>query len=197
MASGKLIVLYGINNIGKSTQAQRLVERLQAAGIPAQYLKYPRYDLEPSGGILNAYLRQGNPDHLSAREAQIFFAMNRFHFQSQLKAILESGITVVAEDYTDTGIAWGVGAGVAQDFLKRINAGLVPPDLAIYMVGERFTDGKETGHRHEEDDALVTAVRAAHDQLASESGWQRVDANQTIDEVTESIWAIVSPLLFS
>ena len=40
---GKFIVLYGINNLGKTTQAKFLVEKLQSQGLRAEYVKYPIY----------------------------------------------------------------------------------------------------------------------------------------------------------
>ena len=40
---GKFIVLYGINNLGKTTQAKMLVDKLKLHGLEAEYLKYPVY----------------------------------------------------------------------------------------------------------------------------------------------------------
>ena len=54
--AGKLIVIYGINNLGKTTQAEMLADRM-AEYAPTVYLKYPLYDLEPSGSFINAYIR--------------------------------------------------------------------------------------------------------------------------------------------
>jgi len=54
---GKLIALYGINNIGKTTQAHSLVSQIKAAGFRSEYLKYPVYDLNPTGKKLNEILR--------------------------------------------------------------------------------------------------------------------------------------------
>ena len=48
MQKGKLIVLYGINNLWKTTQVHLLIDRLRAKGLQAEYLKYPIYDLAPS-----------------------------------------------------------------------------------------------------------------------------------------------------
>ena len=108
---GKLIVLYGINNLGKSTQAKKLVERMNAEGYRAQYLKYPIYDLTPSGTMLNAYLREGNPHQLSPREAQLIYVLNRTQTEPVIKKKLKEGIHIVAEDYIGTGLAWGIGGG--------------------------------------------------------------------------------------
>ncbi len=186
------IVLYGINNLGKSTQAKKLVERLNKEGYPAQYLKYPIYDIHPSGTMLNAYLRQGNPFNLSAREGQTIYALNRTQYEETLKQFLAKGIHIVAEDYTGTGIAWGIGAGVDKPYLETINAHLLQEDLAFLFDGERFTEATEQGHKHETNDALMTVVREAHKQLAQERGWLPIDANQSIDSIHEHLWQIVN-----
>ncbi len=67
MKKGKLIVFYGINNLGKSTQAELLVERIKQEGKKAQHIKYPIYELEPTGSMINRYLRQNNSDNLNHR----------------------------------------------------------------------------------------------------------------------------------
>lgn len=195
MPPGKFIVFYGINNLGKTTQAKKLVERLEQEGCRAEYLKYAIYDLEPSGPILNDYLRQGNPLGLSAREFQIFQALNRTQYEPMLKEKLKNGIMVVAEDYTGTGIAWGVGAGVDKDFLKKINSHLLPEDLGILFEGERFMQGAEAGHKHESDDEFTQKVRRVHLELGEEFGWSKIDANAGIDEIHEKIWNLTKDII--
>lgn len=54
---GKFIAIYGVNNIGKSTQTRLLLARLAAAGTRVEYHKYPLYDLDPTGKQLNEILR--------------------------------------------------------------------------------------------------------------------------------------------
>ena len=192
---GKLIVLYGINNLGKSTQARMLVERLKFAGYKAKYIKYPIYDLKPSGVILNNYLRENNYFQLNAKEAQIMYSLNRFQYQPQLLKDLNDGITVIAEDYVGTGIAWGLGAGVKELFLKKMNAGLLKEDLALLFDGERFTEARENNHKHETNDDLTNKVRWAHLKLKEEYGWHKLDANDTISSIHDGIWLKVLELL--
>jgi len=192
---GAFIVFYGINNLGKSTQAKQLVESLNNQGIKTEYLKYPIYDLAPSGVMLNAYLRGGNPYQLSAREAQMLYALNRTQFEPQLKSKLESGITVVAEDYTGTGLAWGMGGGVDEKFLKEVNSHLLKEDLAFWFDGERFSDGIEKGHKHEQDNQLTAKVRQVHQQLAKEFSWIKINANQPIVTIQQDLFQQVSKFL--
>ena len=192
---GKLIVLYGINNLGKSTQAKLLVERIKANGYQAEYLKYPIYDLAPSGIILNDYLRNGNPHNLSSREAQIIYAMNRTQYQAELIAKLKAGINVIAEDYKGTGIAWGLGAGVDEKFLKDINSHLIDEDIVFLFDGDRFRQAIENNHKHENNEDLITKVRWAHLKLREEYNWLKINANETIEQIHEELWSKTWELL--
>ncbi|OGE79287.1 MAG: hypothetical protein A2751_04830 [Candidatus Doudnabacteria bacterium RIFCSPHIGHO2_01_FULL_46_14] len=195
MANGKLIVLYGVNNLGKTTQARLLVEKLNLIGRKAKYLKYPVYDLGHSGKRLNAYLRHGNPEKLSAEDAQKIYAENRAQYETTLKADLESGIDIVAEDYWGTGVAWGMGAGVDKDFLLVLNKQFMFEDLAILLVGERFRSATEKNHLHETDEEFMHKVDATHRTLAKQFGWETVNANQDKEKVAEDIWLEVDKII--
>ncbi len=195
-ASGKLIVLYGINNLGKSTQAKLLVDRLQKEGKRAEYIKYARYDLEPSGPMLNEYLRGGNSYQLWPREFQLLGAVNKYHYQPILEQMLGDGMCVVAEDYWGTSVAWGMGAGVGKKFLARINAGLRREDIAFLFDGARFVDSVEQNHKHEADSVLIEKVQEMHRELAREYGWITIDANRPIDVIHELIWERVTKIIY-
>lgn len=192
---GKLIVLYGINNLGKSTQAKLLLETLQKNGFQAEYIKFPIYDLSPSGDILNDYLREGNFYNLSAREAQLIYALNRTQYQQELINKLAAGIHVIAEDYKGTGIAWGIGANISEVFLKSINSHLLEEDLVFLFDGERFRNAIEKSHKHETDDDLMSKVRWAHLKLQEEYDWLKINANLGITEIQDIIWKTVSNFL--
>ena len=138
MAKAKFIVLYGINNLGKTTQAKLLVEKLLDQGRRANYLKYPVYELEPSGKMLNQYLREGNPKDLTPREAQLVYAFNRAQYEPVLRHVLASGVSIVAEDYWGTGVAWGAGRGIDEEFLLELNGKFLREDVAFLFDGERF-----------------------------------------------------------
>ncbi len=193
MKKGKLIVFYGVNNLGKTTQARLVVDKLnKLGGHKAKYLKYPIYDLEPTGGRINNYLRSGNPENLTPKDAQILYAENRRHYEPILKADLEAGVDIVAEDYWGTGVAWGMGAGVEKAFLHELNSSFLKEDLALLFVGKRFTSGLEKNHRHETDDELTNKVEKALWELAAEFGWKEVKANQPIQDVSKQVWNYVA-----
>jgi len=195
MNSGKLIVLYGINNLGKSTQARLLVQKLQAAGKPAEYLKYALYNIHPSGVLINQYLRINNPYKFSAREFQLLQVLNRTQFDRELRAKLTAGTWIVAEDYIGTGIAWGMGSGVGRHLLEYLNSHLYPEDLAFFFQGQRFMEGKENNHTHEDNDLLMQRVAHCHEILALEKDWIPIQANDTIENISNYLWTKVQKIL--
>lgn len=165
-----------------------LVHKLITHGVKAEYLKYPIYDLAPSGVVLNNYLRGGNFFNLTPREAQIFYTANRTQFEKELAKKLAEGINIIAEDYTGTGLAWGIGAGVNELFLKYINSHLLKENLSFLFDGERFTHATESGHKHETDDELINKARRIHLRLGQEFGWKKIKANLSVEEIHERLW---------
>ena len=197
MAKGHFIAIYGVNNIGKSTHAKRLIERLKQDGYDAAYLKYPIYELEPTGTALNRILRSGRPQEISEAELQKIFAQNRKDFESQLRKMLADGKTVVAEDYTGTGIAWGMAKGLDLDFMLELNKGLINEDFAILMTGQRDARAQEKQHIHEQNPALLQSVSKIFVQLGQKFGWHTVELQPTIPQTAELIWQLVGNFLSS
>ena len=185
--SGKMIVLYGINNIGKSTQAKLLVENLNKEGLEAVYLKFPLYDLLPSGKLLNDYLRYGNPNNLSVREMQIINVLNRTQAQDKIRTELEMDKIIISEDYTGGGLAWSIGGGLNKEFVLELNSHLIKEDLSIVFNGQRFDSGIESGHKHETDNSLTESVRLAYLELAMDFKWEIIDANQPVETIQQKI----------
>lgn len=187
-----LITLYGINNIGKSTQAHLLVERLRAEGHAVEYVKYPIYELAPSGPFIHEQIKSGKGQNVSEEELQLWYTLNRFQFEPTLKAWLAEGKIVVAEDYIGTGLAWGMAKGADGEWLKTVNSSLLAPDFSILLDGERFTEAVEAGHAHETDAALMDRCRQTHLQLAKEQGWTVVPVVPGVEVVAENLWEVVN-----
>lgn len=192
---GKLIVLYGINNLGKTTQAKLLVKKLQGLGLRAEYLKYPIYELKPTGPKINQILRSGNKQNISEEEFQNLYAQNRRDYEPMVKKKLGEGISIVAEDYIGTGIAWGVSKGADLNILEKQNQDLLSEDIAILLDGERFLEGKESNHLHESNDSLMQRCRQIHKDLAKKYKWYIINANQPIDSVHQDIIKIIQKTL--
>jgi len=192
---GRFITIYGINNIGKSTHAQILTERLIEEGYDAEFLKYPNYMVEPSGPFLDHVLRGDDAQEISEEELQLWFVLNRFQFQGEIEKKLAEGKTLVVEDYIGTGIAWGMAKGLDRKWLESINEPLIKEDFAVMLVGQRHTSAKEAKHIHEQNDALAEKCRLVHDELAERYGWKKVQMQDEIAETAGLLWETVSKFL--
>lgn len=198
---GKFITIYGINNIGKSTHAKLLIERLIKEGYKAKFIKYPVYDIEPTGPFLNSVLRNPNGqknsvgENISEDELQLWFVMNRYQYQPELKRLLNEGYIVVAEDYVGTGIAWGMAKGLDEEWLKSANKYLLKEDFAIVLEGERDLTVQEKIHVHEQNDELVKKCLKTLQYLTSKYNWHRIQIQSKIENTAEILWNTVNEFL--
>ena len=195
MIKGKFIVLYGSNNLGKSNKARLLVENLHNYGLKAEYLKYPIYNIEPTGPKLNEILRGGTKQSISEIELQQLYVQNRTDYQPELEKKLDKGINIIAEDYIGTGLAWGVTKGANLSDLEQQNKDLLKEDLVILLDGERYIEAKEDNHIHEQNDELMIKNRQVHLDLAKKYGWQTIEANAKIPQIAAAIWQIVDQVI--
>jgi thymidylate kinase len=198
MKKGKLIAVYGVNGIGKTTQVELLVEYLKRKGKKAARLKYPIYDLKPEGPFIHKYLRDPKfrkRNEISTHELQKKYADNRKRYEKILKKRLEKGEWIVAEDYTGTGIAWGLTWGGELEYMEKINARLLKEDLSILMHGQRFLTAIEKDHRNEMEAERITICKNFHKLLAGRYSWGEVNANQKIKKVHADIIKKLKTLL--
>ena len=93
---GLLIVIYGANNIGKTTQAKKLVDWLSEQGYPSEYLKYPVYH-SSTGKRISSILREGKEPDISETDFQTIYYENRKEFEPELKKKLDAEVIIVAE----------------------------------------------------------------------------------------------------
>lgn len=193
MDRGKLIAIYGCNNLGKTTQGKLLVGALQNARISARYMKVPEYGLAPTGPIIWDHIKGTDKYKLDPLPAQMLYVQNRIDYQPQLERDLDAGISVIVEDYIGTGIAYGVAKGCNKELLLKLNSGLLVADINILLYGRRFMQSIERNHKHEQDDELMRRVADIHDELSDEFRWNRVYANDIIRDVGINIWNIVFP----
>lgn len=193
---GRFIVIYGSNNLGKSTQLDLLEKVYVEAGLPYTRIKYPIYD-SPTGQIINRILRPNENEEkleISEEEFQALYAEDRRQFEPLLRELLKNG-DVIAEDYVGTGLAWGLTKGVRREFLDQVNDGLLKPDVEIMLDGYRFGGGVERRHRHEDvESGIWERSREIHLGLATELGWKVINANRAETVVHEEILQVLAGL---
>ncbi len=193
---GNLIVLYGINNLGKTTQAKMLVEDLIIKmNKSAEYLKYAIYNLEPSGPLIANYLKGGNKYNFTPREFQLLQVLNRTQHEPTLKKKIQEGTWIVAEDYIGTGIAWGMATGVDKNLLYNMNSHLLKENLGILFEGDPFPKDLDKNNVHEASIETLEKVSKAFKEIAKDFNWHTINANQSIEEVQKEIQAIIKSKL--
>jgi thymidylate kinase len=193
--AGYLIAIYGINNIGKSIQVEKLVNFLKTNNWLSEGMKYPVYRQKPTGKYINSFLRDNHTQTITEEEFQMWYALNRFQYEPTLRKKLSQGKIVVAEDYIGTGLAWGATKGADLDWVIGINKYLLKEDLAILLDGEPYFSGKEAKHIHENCESYMKLCHRWYQKLAEMYGWHTVNANQSVAKVHEDVLEIVSEFL--
>lgn len=136
MSRGRFITLEGGEGAGKSTQAKRLAEHLQASGIEVTVTR------EPGGSPLAERIREALldptlPSHSQLAEALMFNAARADHLDSLVRPALERGRWVICDRFYDsTRVYQGIVGGIEPSVLDKLDevvlAGTVP-DLTIVI----------------------------------------------------------------
>ena len=131
-----MITVEGGEGAGKSTQVERLVASLDAAGLPAQRTR------EPGGSqgaeAIRRLLLEGESDRWDALgEALLLNAARRDHVIRTIEPALARGVWVVCDRFADSTLAYqGYGRGLPLDRLRalhRLTLGDFQPDLTLIL----------------------------------------------------------------
>ncbi len=155
---GAFLTIEGPDGAGKSSQADRLVAHLRAAGWVVTQVR------EPGGTPLAEAVRvlvNQTGDHDPWSSALLFNAARAQLVRRVIGPALARGELVVGDRHTDSTLAYqGYGSGLDLEELRRLDAfasGDVAPDLTILLdlpveVGlERRAEGAASGHTRWED----------------------------------------------
>jgi dTMP kinase len=116
---GRLLVLEGAEGVGKTTQARRLAERLQAAGVACRSLREPGGT--PLGDEIRALLLAPGAEIGPRAEALLFMAA-RAQLLERVGALLAEGVTVVLDRFFLSTYAYQiVGRGLPPELVRAAN----------------------------------------------------------------------------
>ena len=195
------IVVEGGEAVGKSTQVDLLVERLQAAGHVVNKTR------EPGGTQKGVELRQKllhdprgvDPDE----ELELMLEDRRIHLEERIGPDLEQGIVVVCDRFSPSTLAYqGVARGLGLEKVEeksRAVTGNVEPDVVVVLdLPDDVAEARLTGDRDRFERAgaeFHARVRAAYRELAPARGWVIVDASGSPQEVADRVWVAVEPYI--
>lgn len=100
---GALIVVEGVDRVGKSTHCMKLVKRLNKDKCPAEYCNFPKRDT-PVGQLIHQYLTGSSKldDHV----IHLLFSANRWETVKDMREKLIAGTTLIVDRYAFSGVAY-------------------------------------------------------------------------------------------
>ena len=186
-APGHLIAFEGLDQSGKQTQAERLLEAFRKSGRGAEFLTFPEYTThigEEIGRALKGE-RDYQPDTL-----QLLYIANRFEFKPKIESWLAAGTMVVCDRYLASSIAYGDAQGVDRQWLTEIQRFLPQPSLTLFMdmaPEVSLTRKKADRDKFERDLPLLGRVRASYQRQSGAPGWVTIDAERDRDAVSADV----------
>ncbi|KZP11126.1 thymidylate kinase, partial [Athelia psychrophila] len=197
---GAFIVIEGLDRSGKTTQTTLLHDTLQATGVAVNLLKFPDRTTA-IGQMIDAYLR--SQSDLDDQAIHLLFSANRWELASKLSNLLESGVSIIADRYAFSGIAFSASKGLSFEWCRSPDIGLPAPDLTIFLDVEPEVARSRGGYGEEryEKEEMQRGVRGWFKHIGTEMAstaaggkWVTLDAGLEVDAVQKAIWALVEPL---
>lgn len=199
MTRGRFIVLEGGEGSGKSTQAARLADRLDAL-----------LTREPGGTVVGERLRELLLSRATARlddraEALLMAADRAQHVSEVIEPALRSGRHVVCDRYIGSSVAYqGYGRGLDPDMVRAVSgwaAGGLWPDVVVLLTVPDEVAADRTGGARDRieaagDDFHRRVLDGFLEQAADEpEHWVRVDGTGSPDEVEARVLDAVDDVL--
>lgn len=191
LTRGALIVLEGLDRVGKSTLAKKLVEHLERSRKPVAHQRFP--DRTTSvGKLINSFLLDGDKQ-LDEHTMHLLFSANRWELNKAIRKTINEGTTVIIDRYSYSGVAYSSAKrDLNLDWCKSTEIGLPRPDLVIYLELDRESQYKREGFGEErfETKELQELVRRQYEKVIAMSpdSWLRVEVtNKSPDQVLGEI----------
>src|SRR5688572_28841616 len=188
------VTFEGLDGSGKSTQAELLRQRLEAAGREVVATR------EPGGTPLGEHVRElllAGDAMTPWSEAALFTAARAQLVEEVIRPALERGADVICDRYLDSSLAYqGLARGLGIERVLRLNleatGGLLPDVTFLLLVDPEESHarlGDERDRIEREDGDFRALVDDAYRQLA-ELFPRRVvalDGSRPPDEIAEEI----------
>ncbi|MFK7780303.1 MAG: thymidylate kinase [Candidatus Gracilibacteria bacterium] len=214
------IVIDGIDGSGKGTQVKILEEKLIALGKKVKILDYPRYG-EKSAFAVEKYLNGDYGKNVTAKQASIFYALDRFDDSFNLRLDFEKYDFVISNRYVSASMIHQAGKINDKekrfeflDWLEELEFGIfkIPrPDKTIFLnvtpemsqklvlmkeKREYLKNGKTMDLHEEDKNHLKNAHASAMEVVDKYSNWVKIDCEKkgemrSIEDINKDILNII------
>lgn len=206
MSAGLFLTFEGIDGSGKSTQARRLAQALEAAGYDVVLTREPGGS--PGAEEIRRLLVEGDPDRWSAEtEILLFTAARSDHMEKTIEPALSEGKIVISDRFADsTRVYQGTARGDLRSVVDLLHSTMVgrEPDATFIIdmdPGAALARGlaRKSGEDRFEDmgEGFQHKLRTGFLALA-DSEPQRcvlIDGNRAEDDVADEVLARAHALL--
>lgn len=203
MKRGKLLVLEGVDEVGKTTLATALVEVLRAASVDARYLSFPGRKAGTLGDLV--YRLHHDPSSVGLAGPIAPSSLQLLHVAAHIEAIeddvlpsLAGGAWVVLDRYWWSSWVYGAVAGIPARVLdsmveiERAHWGPTEPSV-VFLVERPPVDGAQA------ETAETAELRRAYEELAAREAprypVRRLDNRATVDSALAAIRTELAGLL--
>ena len=199
---GRFIVFEGIDGAGKTTQIERLAERLRAEG------RRVAITAEPTTSVTGKMLREAlsGRDPRTASEMAALFVLDRINHnvgEGGIEQLLADGVDVICDRYYYSSLAYQ-GSQTDFEWVKAMNLNcpeIRRPDICIFLdlePGEslrrirsnRASDAIEIYETEEILGAVRDTFLAVLDTIGDKVAV--IDAAHSIDEVADRVYKALS-----
>lgn len=206
MLRGRFITIEGIEGVGKSTNIDTLVKRIEVAGHKVLKTR------EPGGtpyaeDIRDILMNRSEEPLPEIAELLLMFAARSLNVNNVISPALEAGTWVVCDRFTDSSRAYqGGGRGLPMETVDRLADwvhGDLWPDLTILLdapvelgmerAGRRGAPDRFEQERHE----FFERVRACYHEIAAREPDRVVvvDTSRSLEAVQADVVAIADQIL--
>ncbi|KAI9827011.1 MAG: Thymidylate kinase [Phylliscum demangeonii] len=188
---GLLVVLEGLDRSGKSTQCARLVEALELLGIQVRGMRFPDRTT-PIGQLIDRYLN--GESAVDDHAIHLLFSANRWEAAAQMRAEIQSGITLVLDRYYYSGCVYSAAKHIPAldlEWARWPEVGLPAPDLCVFLdvpaaeAQQRGGFGQEKYETWQMQDRVRTLFAQVRETEPAVS--EVVDAGRPVDEVADDV----------
>ena len=192
---GALVVLEGIDQAGKMTQAHALLARLQASGLAGAVRQCPDYETA-IGKVIRSFLSHGLV--LDVRARCMLFAANRWEKDAEMRALRAAHDLVCIDRYTWSNVVYGLSQGLPEEWLRQLEAGLLEADVTVLLdISPAESRRRKARDRddYERNPALLEEARRNYQRIAAARNWIVIDAEGPSEAVAARLHAALAERL--